>query len=118
MKKLIFEDQTIHNVQRQMMGMKNQSDPQANTVSTLLGANNRDDNSQAPIVKPYPLGLSDDILSKMYVEMLNFKKMIGNGLENPALKNRYKPLLRDVNEKCDIINEILVEISQDMDKIV
>ena len=103
MKKLISEDEKIYNSQRQVQGMKNQTDPQANQVSTFLNRNNSD-NSQAPINRPYPLDLHDDILSNMYIDMMNYKKMLGNALENPALKTEQRPVLKEIDSRINIIN--------------
>jgi DNA-binding transcriptional regulator of glucitol operon len=116
MKKLISEDQKM-NSQRQMSGMKTETPPEANKVSTLMGANNRDDNSQAPHVKPYPLDRTDEILSDMYVTVMNMEKIIDNTMVNPAFKKNQAPILEEAKKKLTEINKILVEISTLVDKI-
>ena len=116
MKKLISEDQKIYDVQRQMMGMKNQTDPQANNVSTLVGANNT--NTNAPVNRPYPLNYHDDILANIFLDMLNYKKMLANADANPALKEEYKQIVYEIDKKINVICEIIVEIDKYMSKIV
>lgn len=119
MKKLISEDQKIYDVQRQMMGMKNQSDPQANTVGKLVSTGSQHPNEvKVPNQKPYPLEYSDQILSNMYLDMLNFKKMLDTALGTPSLKPEHKVLLNNINNKVQAVNKLVVEISQDIDKIV
>lgn len=117
MKRMISEDQKIYDVQRQMMGMKNQSDPQANSVSTFVNANNQD-NSKAPVNRPYPLGYHEAILSNMYLDMLNYKKMVANAYVNPALKPEFKQLLDSIDNKVNAINDTLVEIDRIMSNIM
>ncbi len=72
MKKLISEDSTTFNVQRQQSGStarqdsKGETAPQPNQVKNLIQANKRDDNTQAPVLKPYPLNMADEVFTFGY----------------------------------------------------
>jgi hypothetical protein len=121
MKRLISEDQKIYDVQRQQQGIKNQYDPQLNKVDTLVKQNNKD-NHLAPRIKPYPLDLHDQILSNMYIDMMNYNKMLLNGIDTIQGMNKPElqqmiPVLREIEKKIKHINEVLVEVDGLMTKI-
>lgn len=124
MKKLISEDNAMYNVQRQQSGntarqdSKGETAPQPNSVAGLLAANKRDDNSQAPTLKPYPLNLTDEVLSDMFVSNMNLQKMIINAANNPALKRKYRENLNTIYLKLKNINDLAVDISRELDKII
>lgn len=124
MKKLISEDNTMFNVQRQQSGntarqdSKGETAPQPNQVKNLLNANKRDDNSQAPVLKPYPLNLSDEILSDIFVATANLRKILEHTINNPALKKQYHENIRYANKRVELINRAIVDISRELDKIV
>ena len=64
MKKVIFEDTTMRDTQRQVYGSTARQDSKGDTaplprkVGDLLASNKRDDNSLAPALKPYPLNFA------------------------------------------------------------
>lgn len=123
MKKLISEDNTMYNVQRQQSGStarqdsKGETAPQPNQVKNLMHANKRDDNSQAPFLKPYPLNLGDEILADLFLATVNLKKIIDNTFANPTLKQKYMQDLKSINDKLIVIHKNAVEISRQLDKI-
>jgi TATA-binding protein-associated factor Taf7 len=123
MKKVISEDSKMYNVNRQQSGStarqdsKGETAPQPNTVTTFINANKRDDNSQAPDLKPYPLNLADDVLSDMFISAANLRKMLLNAESNPALKKKFIGNLNNINKRIDQINRMIVDISQELDKI-
>ena len=117
MKKLIYEDSTKMNVQRQVMGMKNSTDPKPNLAGALLKTNQADDNSRAPTLKPYPLNLADDVLSDMYMATLNLQKLVVSAKDNPALEEKYHKVLDEMDQKLTIISGVVVELSEDLDTI-
>ena len=123
MKKLISEDNTMYNVNRQQSGStareqsKGETAPQANKTKTFLDANRRDDNSQAPDLKPYPLNLSDEILADMFLSMVNLKKLVEHATSNPTLNKKYMPNIKHINKQLHEINLAAVEISKELDKI-
>lgn len=124
MKKLISEDNTMFNAQRQQYGStarkdsKGETAPQPNQVKTLMNANKRDDNSQAPILKPYPLNMSDEVLSDMFVATANLRKILQHVVNNPALKKKYFQNIKYVDKRVEFINRAIVDISRELDKIV
>lgn len=123
MKKLISEDSTMYNVQRQTNGStarqdsKGETAPQPNQVKNFMNANKRDDNSQAPGLKPYPLNFSDEMLSDMYLSCANLRKIIENANTNPALKSKFKENLKYVYKRLELIDRAIVDISRELDKI-
>jgi hypothetical protein len=123
MKKLISEDNTMYNVNRQQYGVtarqdsKGETAPQANNTKTFLNANKRDDNSQAPSLKPYPLNMSDEILADLFLSMVNLKKIVQHATSNPTLNKKYMGNVRKIYNKLDEINLAAVEISKELDKI-
>lgn len=116
MPRYLTEDQKM-NSQRQMSGQKNESPPEATKVSTLLGANNRDDNSQAPKIKPFPLDRSDEILSDMYINVLNMIKIIDSTSLNAAFKKDQLPTLKKARVKLQRVGQALTDISGFLDEI-
>ena len=124
MKKLISEDTTMLNTQRQQYGStarqnsKGETAPQPNQVKNLMNANKRDDNSQAPILKPYPLNMSDDVLSDMFVATANLRKILEHVVNNPALKRKYIQNIQYIDKRVEFINRAIVDISREIDKIV
>lgn len=124
MKKLISEDNTMYNVQRQQSGStarqdsKGETAPQGNQVKDFIQANKNDDNSQAPVLKPYPLNLADDVLSDMFIGVVNLRKMLENAAANPALKRKYMENLQNINKKGEIIHKCIMDIHEELDKIV
>ena len=123
MKKLISEDNTMYNVQRQQYGStarqdsKGETAPQPNQVKNLMHANKRDDNSQAPDLKPYPLNMSDEILADLFLSMVNLKKIVEHATSNPTLNKKYMGNIKQIYRKLDEINLAAVEISKELDKI-
>jgi hypothetical protein len=123
MKKLISEDEKNYNVNRQQSGLtarqdsKGETAPQANKVSAFIDANRRDDNTLAPHLKPYPLNFIDEILSDLYLNSVNLRKIIMNADANPALKQKYKQHLKYANDRIELINRAIVDISIELDKI-
>jgi hypothetical protein len=123
MKKHLSEDSTMYNVNRQQYGItarkdsKGDTDPQANTVSGLLKSNKKDSNYEASKVKPYPLGMVDDVISDLYLSSSNLRHLILNARENPELKDEYKSILEWANKRLILIDKAIVEISQKLDKI-
>ena len=123
MKKLISEDNTMYNVQRQQSGntarqdSKGETAPQPNQVKNLMHSNKRDDNSQAPALKPYPLNMSDDVLSDMFVSTANMRQILKHVVNNPALKKKYINNIRYVDKRLELINRAIVDISRELDKI-
>ncbi len=123
MKKLISEDNTMYNVQRQQSGStarqdsKGETAPQPNQVKNLMHSNKRDDNSQAPTLKPYPLNMSDDVLSDMFVSTANMRQILKHVINNPALKKKYIENIRYVDKRLELINRAIVDISRELDKI-
>lgn len=124
MKKLISEDSTQFNVQRQQSGStarqdsKGETAPQPNQVKNLLQANKRDDNSNAPTLKPYPLDRADDVLSDMFVATANLRQIMVNAINNPVLKDKYKENIKYANQRIELVNRAIVDISRELDKIV
>lgn len=123
MKKVISEDNTMYNVQRQQFGSTARQDskgdtaPQPNQVKNLVQANKRDDNSQAPFLKPYPLDRVDEVLSDLYINNVNLRKILQTAWTNPALKKKYKDNLRYVYKRVEFMDKLLVDISKEFDKI-
>jgi hypothetical protein len=123
MKKLISEDNTMFNVQRQQSGStarqdsKGETAPQPNQVKNLFNANKRDDNSLAPTLKPYPLHLTDEVLSDMFISTTNLRKILEHAVNNPALKRKNLENIRYVNRRVELINRAIVDISRELDKI-
>jgi len=117
MKKLISEDQAIQNTQK-LVGTSGNAQPKANPVRDLLAANKKDTNYTAPQPKPYPLNMSDEILSDMYVASMNIRKILDQVGENPALKDKYKGTIKSLKAKIDFVNKALVDISGEIDTIV
>lgn len=124
MKKLISEDTSMFNVQRQQYGStarqdsKGETAPQPNQVKNLLQANKRDDNSQAPQVKPYPLNMADDVLADVFVATANLRQIMVHAINNPALKSKYHDNISYANKRIEFINRAIVDISRELDKIV
>lgn len=116
MKKLISEDDVQKSHQKLMAGTKDSS-PTATTVNNLMKGNNRDDNSLAPVLKPYPLNMADDVLSDMFIATMNMQKMLDNVKANPSLKKQYNGLINQMIEKVQVISDVIVELSEDLDKI-
>jgi len=117
MKRLISEDDSMMNANRQIMGQKTETPPVANQVKSFLNANKKDTNYDAGNVKPYPLNQADEVLSDMYIATLNLSKIMDLALENTALKDKYKHLLREIKEKSTIIGKAIVDISNGIDTI-
>lgn len=123
MKKLISEDQKMYNVNRQQYGVTARQDskgdtaPQANKVSAFIDANKKDDNTLAPKLKPFPLNYADEVLSDLYLNSVNLRKIILNAEANPALKEKYKQHLAYANKRIELINRAVVDISMELDKI-
>jgi len=117
MKRLISEDDSMMNVQRQMTGQKTETPPIANQVKSFLKSNDKDKNYDAGNVKPYPLDKSPEVLSDMYLSSLNLSKILWNALENPALKKNHKHLINELIQKNDIIGKAIVDISNSIDTI-
>lgn len=124
MKKLISEDSTTFNVQRQVSGntarqdSKGETAPQPNQVKNLLQANKRDDNTQAPILKPYPLNMADDVLANMYLANANLRQIMIHAANNPVINKKYKESIDHINKVAQIVDKAIVEISREVDKIV
>lgn len=124
MKKLISEDSTTFNVQRQVSGStarqdsKGETAPQPNQVKNLLQANKRDDNTQAPILKPYPLNMADDVLANMYVANANMRQIMVHAAANPVINQKYKENIEHINKVAQLIDKAIVDISREIDKIV
>lgn len=123
MKKLISEDNKMYNVNRQQYGVtarqdsKGETAPQANKVSAFIDANRKDDNTLAPKLKTYPLNFIDEVLSDLYLNSVNLRKIILNANANPALKEKYKQHLKYANDRIELINRAIVDISIELDKI-
>jgi hypothetical protein len=123
MKKLISEDSKMYNVNRQQSGVTARQDskgdtaPQPNKVSAFIDANKKDDNTLAPKLKPYPLNFVDEMLSDLYLSSVNLRKIILNAEANPALKEKYKKHLKYANDRIELINRAVVDISIELDKI-
>jgi hypothetical protein len=123
MKKVIFEDTTMRDTQRQMNGSTARQDSKGDTaplprkVGDLLASNKRDDNSLAPALKPYPLNFADEILSDIFVATANLRKIVGNAVENPALKKKFHGNMNYVDRRIEFINRAIVDISRELDKI-
>lgn len=124
MKKLISEDSTTFNVQRQQSGStarqdsKGETAPQPNQVKNLLQANKRDDNTLAPILKPYPLNMADDVLADMFVATANLRQLMVHAINNPVLKDKYRENINYTDKRIELINRAIVDISRELDKIV
>jgi hypothetical protein len=124
MKKLISEDSTTFNVQRQQSGntarqdSKGETAPQANQVKDFINANKNDDNSKAPVLKPYPLNLAEEVISDMFISVSNLRLMLENAAANPALKKQYMQNLSIINEKGAVIHKAILDIYKELDKIV
>lgn len=123
MKKLISEDDKNYNVNRQQYGITARQDskgdtlPQANKVNAFIDANRKDDNTLAPTLKPFPLNFADEILSDLYLNSVNLRKIILDAETNPALKQKYKQHLAYANKRVELINRAVVDISMELDKI-
>lgn len=123
MKKVIFEDTTMRDTQRQLYGNTARRDSKGDTaplphkVGDLLASNKRDDNSLAPTLKPYPLNFTDEILSDIFVATANLRKIVGNAVENPALKKKFHSNMNYVDRRIEFINRAIVDISRELDKI-
>jgi hypothetical protein len=123
MKKVILEDSSMYNVNRQQSGItaskdsKGEVPPNANKTSTFLDANKRDKNYDAPNVKPYPLGMADEMVSDMYISASNLRKILRNAVNNPALKKDKHKNIIYINKQIEFISKAIVDISLELDKI-
>lgn len=118
----------MRNSERQVTGQKSEPGVQANTAGTLANHNrinqttaqkshNNSDNSQAPILLPYPMDRIDEVLSDLYLATVNVTKIIQNTRANPSLKKEFAPTLDEMEKKMKTINQISVGVSQLVDKM-
>ena len=124
MKKRIFEDSSIPNINRQQRGMtvgKNNSgdaNVQPNQVRNFLNANNKDGNYEAPSLKINPIGKCDEILADMYLHTTNLRKLLFQARDNAASNPKQKQIIDSIIEvQLKKIGVTLVDISKSLDNI-
>ena len=124
MKKRIFEDSSIPNINRQQRGMtvgKNNSgdaNVQPNQVRNFLNANNKDGNYEAPSLKINPIGKCDEILADMYLHTTNLRNLLFQARDNAASNPKHKQIIDSIIEvQLKKIGVTLVDISKSLDNI-
>ena len=124
MKKRIFEDSSIPNINRQQRGMtvgKNNSgdaNVQPNQVRNFLNANNKDGNYEAPSLKINPIGKCDEILADMYLHTTNLRNLLFQARDNAASSPKQKQIINSIIEvQLKKIVVTLVDISKSLDNI-
>lgn len=115
-----MENNSIYDVYKQQASGGNQEGAltnQPNSINDILNHNKRDDNSQAPDLKPYPLNLVDEIIADGILSIVNVQSIIKHCKANPALRKKYLPLLDEVEKVIPKIHKAMVEIGNKLDKI-
>ena len=121
MKRLISEDSSISNVNRQQRGMtvgqNNSGDiaPQPNQVKNLIDTNKKDTNYEAPGTPLFPIGAINEIISDLSISISNIFVLLNQAKDNPKIQN--KQHLNDIMKKTELVHQAVVEISEDVDNI-
>ena len=121
MKRLISEDSSIPNVNRQQrgitVGQNNSGDvaPQPNQVKGLIDTNKKDTNYEAPGTPLFPVGAINEIISDLSIYVSNIFVLLNQAKDNPNIKD--KQHLDTIIKKTELVHQAVVEISGDVDNI-
>jgi hypothetical protein len=121
MKRLISEDSSIPNVNRQQrgitVGQNNSGDvaPQPNQVKSLIDTDKKDTNYEAPGTPLFPIGAINDIISDLSISISNIFALLNQAKDNPNIKD--KQHLNTIIKKTKLVHQAVVEISGDVDNI-
>ena len=114
MKRVINEDTTIPDMNRQVAGMgigaSNPADAGAMRAAEYFKQKN-----EIPVNmnnKPYPIDAIDNTLADMLVNIINLQKLLELAKLNPVMKDEEK--IDDLDEKLKKVANILVDFNQSL----
>mgnify|MGYP004350995549 CR=1 FL=1 len=113
MKRRLFEDSEIPDVQRQVTGIgSNTMDPGATRMDSLIRKQNDLPNAHDTGV-PYPLDSIDPIIADLFLNLNNVQIDLEIAKSNPTLKNeKDKELISKLEGKLKDITKILVDFDE------